>query len=36
MGAVDPFIHIYCGVVIVLLGFIVVEVRRLRKAADRK
>jgi hypothetical protein len=36
MGAVDPFIHVYFGVVIVLLGFIVVEVRRLRKTADRK
>jgi hypothetical protein len=36
MGAVDPFVHIYSGVMIVLLGFIVVEVRRLRKSADRK
>jgi hypothetical protein len=36
MDAAVPFFHIYSGVVIVLLGFIVVEVRRLRKNAERK
>jgi hypothetical protein len=37
MGAVDPtFFHIYSGVMIVLIGFVLIEVRRLRKTADRK
>ena len=36
MGAVEPFFHIYFGVLIVLIGFVLVEVRRLRKSADRK
>jgi hypothetical protein len=36
MGAVEPFFHIYSGVLIVLIGFVLVEVRRLRKSAERK
>jgi hypothetical protein len=36
MGVSDPLFHIYAGVLFVLLGFIVIELRRLRKSADRK
>ncbi len=36
MESAAPFFHLYWGVVIVLLGFITVEVRRLRKNSERK
>jgi hypothetical protein len=36
MSGTDPFFHIYAGIVIVLVGFVVVEIRRLRKNLDRK
>lgn len=36
MDGTAPFFHIYAGVLIVLLGFIVIEIRRLRKNTDRK
>jgi hypothetical protein len=36
MGAPDPFVHIYAGIVIVLIGFVLVEIRRLRKNTERK
>jgi len=32
----DPFFHIYAGLVIVLVGFVLVEIRRLRKNLERK
>jgi len=35
MGA-DSFFHIYAGIVIVLVGFVLVEIRRLRKNLERK
>ncbi len=36
MDSAVPFIHIYAGVLIVLLGFVLVEIRRLRKSMERK
>jgi hypothetical protein len=36
MEAITPFVHIYAGVLIVLLGFVLVEIRRLRKSMERK
>jgi hypothetical protein len=36
MEATVPFIHIYAGAMIVLLGFVLVELRRLRKSMERK
>ena len=36
MEATFPFIHIYAGAMIVLLGFVLVELRRLRKSMERK
>lgn len=36
MPGSDAFFHIYAGIVIVLVGFVVVEIRRLRKSLDRK
>lgn len=36
MGVAEPFFHIYSAVLIVLLGFVVIEVRRLRKNTERK
>lgn len=32
----DAFFHIYAGIVIVLVGFVLVEIRRVRKGLDRK
>jgi len=32
----DAFFHIYAGIVIVLIGFVLVEIRRLRKNLERK
>ncbi len=36
METAVPFFHIYAGALIVLLGFVVVEIRRLRKSMERK
>lgn len=36
MGGPDAFFHIYAGIVIVLVGFVLVEIRRLRKSLERK
>jgi len=36
MEATVPFIHIYAGALIVLLGFVLIEIRRLRKNMERK
>lgn len=36
MPGPDAFFHIYAGVGIVLIGFVLVEIRRLRKTMDRK
>jgi hypothetical protein len=36
MPGSDPFFHIYAGIVIVLVGFVVVELRRLRRNLERK
>lgn len=36
MVAPDAFFHIYAGIVIVLVGFVLVEIRRLRKSLDRR
>ena len=36
MAGPDAFFHIYAGIVIVLVGFVLVEIRRLRKGLDRK
>ena len=36
MGFVDPFFHIYSGILIVLVGFAVIEIRRVRKSVERK
>jgi len=32
----DAFFHIYAGITIVLVGFVLVEIRRLRKNLERK
>jgi hypothetical protein len=34
--APDPFFHFYAVIFIVLVGFILIEVRRIRKAANGK
>jgi hypothetical protein len=34
--APDPFFHFYAAIFIILVGFILIEVRRLRKAASGK
>jgi len=36
MEATVPYIHIYAGATIVLLGFVLVELRRLRRNMERK
>lgn len=36
MAAPDAFFHIYAGIVIVLIGFVLVEIRRVRKNLERK
>jgi hypothetical protein len=36
MPLTDPFFHIYAAILIVLAGFAVIEIRRLRKSVERK
>jgi hypothetical protein len=36
MGVADPFFHIYSGVLIVLVGFVLLEVWRIRKNSDHR
>jgi hypothetical protein len=36
MAGPDAFFHIYAGIVIVLVGFVLIEIRRLRRNMERK